>query len=95
MSNRIIKSEETRLKNIIKDVILENHRHGYGHKEIDSLYGELNHDEDVWLSDHTGDLRGDVVRKIEYVRNMLSSAIHKEDWSMVRRAISYIDVKFK
>jgi hypothetical protein len=95
MSKRIIKSEETRLRNIIKDVIIENHRNGYGHKEINNLYNDLNHDEDVWLSDNSGDLRGDVVKKIEYIRNMLNSAIYKEDWSMVRRAMSYIDVKFK
>jgi hypothetical protein len=51
-------------------------------------------DEDVELSDESGELSGQVVKKIDYVKNMLGRAIENEDWEMVRRTMNYLDMKF-
>lgn len=93
MANKNSKLKGTNLDNIVNEVILEIRRHGYGHDEINSLHNDLNHDEDVWLSDNTGDLSGEVVRKAQYLKNMLNDAIRKEDWGLVHQAILYLDIK--
>jgi hypothetical protein len=54
----------------------------------------LGDDEDVWLDDSSGDLSGEVVKKIDYVKDMLKMSVKKQDWSMVGRAINYMDIKF-
>ena len=95
MANKKIKLSETKIDYIIKDVITEIRRHGYGYQEINSLHNDLNDDEDVWLSDDTDTLRGDVVVKTEYLKNMLNKAIRTQDWSLVHQAILYLDIKMK
>ena len=95
MANKNIILNKTNVDNIVNEVILEIRRHGYGHQEINSLHNDLNNDEDVWLSDNGSELSGEVVRKTEYLKNMLNEAIRKEDWSLVHRAILYLDIKMK
>jgi len=95
MANKNVKLSETKLDNIVRQVISEIRRHGYGWQEIDSISNDLNNDEDVWLSDNSGELSGEVVRKTQYLKNMLNEAILKEDWSLVHRAILYLDIKMK
>ena len=46
------------------------------------------------LDDSSGELSGQVVTKIEYVKNMLGKAIQSEDWDTVKRAMNYLSVKF-
>jgi len=87
------KTHKLNLSDIIDKIISENRRHAYGHQEIGGLYDDLGQDDDVYLSDNTGDLRGEVVTKKEYLRNMLKDAINKQEWGIVHRAISYIDIK--
>ncbi len=90
-----MKLNKTKVDNIVNEVILEIRRHGYGHEEINSLYNDVNNDEDVWLSDNSGDLSGEVVKKTQYVKNMLREAIRIEDWNLVHKAILYLDIKMK
>jgi hypothetical protein len=66
----------------------------YGHDDISKLYSTMGDDEDVELSDESGELSGQVVKKIDYVKNMLGRAIENEDWEMVRRTMNYLDMKF-
>jgi hypothetical protein len=65
----------------------------YGHDEISKLYSTLGDDEDVELSDESGELSGQVVKKIQYVKNMLEKSIENEDWDMVRRTMNYLDMR--
>ena len=90
---KIIKITELDLSRIIKRVINESDR-AYGHEDIDKLYSNLGDDEDVSLDDMSGELSGQVVKKIDYVKNMLERAVESEDWSMVKRAMSYLEMKF-
>lgn len=71
----------------------QNPRFGYGSKEIDALRGGLGQDEDVYLSDNSDRLRGDVVKKKQYVVNMLRKALDNQDWEMVNNAIGYISAR--
>ena len=87
------KTHKLNLSDTIDKIILENRRHAYGHQEIGGLYDDLGQDDDVYLSDNTGELRGDVISKKDYLKNMLRDAINKQEWSIVYRAISYIDIK--
>lgn len=66
---------------------------GYGNKEIEALRGDLSQDEDIYLSDYSDRLRGDVVKKKQYVVNMLRKAIDNQDWEMVNNAIGYISAR--
>ena len=93
MSRKIFKITESKLVNMISQIILENRRHAYGHEDINGLYNDLSNDDDVHLSDNSDQLRGDIVTKKEYVQNMLKDAMRKKDWSIVNNAISYISVK--
>ena len=89
---KIVKLTESDLSRIVNRVINESDRM-YGHDEISKLYSNLGDDEDVELSDESGELSGQVVKKIEYVKNMLERAIENENWEMVTRAKSYLDMK--
>ena len=90
---KIIRLTESDLTRIVKRAINESDR-AYGHEEINKLYSGLKDDEDVSLDDSSGELSGQVVTKIEYVKNMLGKAIQSEDWGTVKRAMNYLSVKF-
>jgi|LakMenE18May11ns_1017448.scaffolds.fasta_scaffold9557488_2 hypothetical protein len=90
---KIIRLTESDLTKIVKRVINESDR-AYGHEEINKLYSGLKDDEDVFLDDSSGELSGQVVTKIEYVKNMLRNAIQSEDWGAVKRVMNYLSVKF-
>ncbi len=90
---KIIRLTESDLTRIVKRAINESDR-AYGHEEINKLYSGLKDDEDVWLDDSSGDLSGQIVKKIDYAKDMLAMAVKKQDWSMVGRAINYLSVKF-
>lgn len=95
MAKKIIKITESKLIGIINNIILENEREAWGSKEITNLEKGLSPDEDINLSDTTGDLRGKVVSKKEYLRSMLIDALERKDWGKVKWAIMYIDQKMK
>jgi hypothetical protein len=90
---KIVKLTESDLTKIVKRAINESDR-AYGHEEISKLYSKLRDDEDVSMDDSNGELSGQIVKKIEYVKNMLGKAIDNEDWGMVKRVISYLNMKF-
>ena len=89
---KTIRLTESDLTRIVKRAINESDR-AYGHEEIGKLYSKLGDDEDVELSDESGELSGGIVKKIDYVKNMLRKAIENEDWDMVRRTINYLNMK--
>ena len=91
---KIIKLTESDLTRIVRKVINENDR-VYGGSDIKKLYDNLKDDEHVHLDDSSGDLSGEVVSKIEYVRRMLMSAIREENWSKVQNTILFIDAMIK
>ena len=91
---KVIKLTESDLTRIVKKVINENDR-VYGGSDIKNLYNKLKDDEYVHLDDSSGDLSGEVVSKIEYVRRMLKSAIREENWSKVENTILFIDSMIK
>jgi hypothetical protein len=91
---KVIKLTESDLTRIVKKVINENDR-VYGGSDIKNLYNKLKDDEYVHLDDSSGDLSGEVVSKIEYVRRMLKSAIREENWSKVEDTILFIDAMIK
>ena len=93
MAKKVIKLTESKLVDLISQIMLENRRHAYGHEGINGLYNDLSNDDDVHLSNNTGELRGDIVTKKEYLQNMLRDAIRRKDWGIVNNAISYISVK--
>jgi hypothetical protein len=53
----------------------------------------LGSDEYVKLSDYSGELRGDIVKKKDYVIHMLREAIDNEDWGVVSDTILFIKHK--
>ena len=81
------------LKNFRK-FLKEENKSAYG-SEIDNLRKGLAPDEEIKLTDYSDKLRGDIVKKQDYLVSMLQDAIDKEDWSQVRDAISYIKVRMK
>ncbi len=91
---KVIKLTESDLTRIVRKVINENDR-VYGGSDIKKLYDNLKDDEHVHLDDSSGDLSGEVVSKIEYVRRMLMSAIREENWSKVQNTILFIDTMIK
>jgi hypothetical protein len=91
---KVIKLTENDLNKIVKRVINENDR-VYGGSNIEKLYNNLKDDEYVHLDDTSGELSGDVVSKIEYVKRMLKSAIREENWSKVENTILFIDAMMK
>ena len=90
---KIVRLTERDLTRIVERIVNESDR-VYGHQEINKLYPKLSDDEDVWLDDSSGDLSGQIVKKIDYVKDMLRMSVKKQDWSMVGRAINYMDIKF-
>jgi hypothetical protein len=91
---KVIKLTESDLTRIVRKVINENDR-VYGGSDIKKLYDNLKDDEHVHLDDSSGDLSGEVVSKIEYVRRMLMSAIREKNWSKVQNTILFIDAMIK
>jgi hypothetical protein len=91
---KVIKLTESDLTRIVKKVINENDR-VYGGRDIKNLYDKLNDDEYVHLDDSSGELSGTVVSKIEYVKQMLKSAIREENWRKVENTILFIDAMIK
>jgi hypothetical protein len=91
---KVIKLTESDLTRIVRKVINENDR-VYGGSNIEKLYNNLKDDEYVHLDDTSGELSGDVVSKIEYVRRMLMSAIREKNWSKVQNTILFIDAMIK
>jgi hypothetical protein len=89
---KIVRLTESDLTRIVERIVNESDR-VYGHQEINKLYPKLSDDEDVWLDDSSGDLSGQIVKKIDYVKDMLAMAVKKQDWSMVGRAINYLRIK--
>ena len=85
---KIIRLTESDLTRIINKVISENIVYGY--KNIKNL--PVADDETIYLDDTSGELSGTVVKKIEYVKRQLKSAIEKEDWDKVKNVISFIDI---
>lgn len=89
---RIVSLTESDLSKIVRRVINENER-TYGNEEINKLYGNLKDDEYVSLDDSSGELSSRVVKKNEYVVEMLKTAIRKKDWSKVSNTILFIQTK--
>jgi len=87
---KVVRLTESELTNIIKRTINENER-VYGSENISKLYGGLTDDEYVHLDDSSGDLSGEIVTKLEYVKRMLNSAMQKEDWTKVQNTIRFIE----
>ena len=87
---KVVRLTESDLTRIVRKAINENDR-VYGGSDIKKLYNDLKDDEYVHLDDSSGDLSGEVVSKIEYVRRMLKSAIREENWSKVQNTILFID----
>lgn len=93
MINEQIKLKKSQGKKFKTKLIEDEDRFGYGNQEIETLRQGLGSDEDIRLSDNSDKLRGDVVKKKDYLSNMLKDAIEKEDWSIVSDAISYIRIR--
>jgi hypothetical protein len=54
-----------------------------------TLQSKIN--ENVYLDDSSGELSGAVVSKMEYVKQILKSAIQEKNWNKVEDAIFFID----
>ncbi len=67
----------------------------YGHHAITDLYNDLDDNSSVYLDDTSGDLSGEIVPKLEYLTRMLKSAVQKEDWGRISRALGYIETQMK
>jgi len=89
---KVIRLTESDLTKIVERNVNESDR-VYGHQEIRNLYSKLSDDEDVMLDDSSGDLSGQIVKKIDYVKDMLERSVDKQDWSMVVRAINYLKIR--
>jgi LAS superfamily LD-carboxypeptidase LdcB len=87
----VVSMKESDLSRLVKRIINEddNRRSAYG-QEIRNLEKDLASDEDIQLSDYSGRLRGDVVKKKDYVIHMLRDAIDKQEWGQVGDVILYI-----
>jgi len=94
---KVVRLTEKDLTLLVQRVLKEdeNERSAYGGEEIDKLYSKVSDDEDVYLSDNSGQLRGDIVKKIEVVKRMLREAVNNEDWNLVERVIMYIDFRIQ
>ena len=88
---KVIKLNESDLNRLVKRIIKEDEqqRFAYG-DEIRNLDSQLGPDEYVQLSDDTDELRGDIVKKKDYVIHMLRDAIKDEDWGKVGDTILFI-----
>jgi len=83
---------ESYISRLVKRIISEDEqqRFAYGSDEIRKLDSQLGPDEYVQLSDDSDELRGDIVKKKDYVIHMLRGAIKDEDWGKVGDTILFI-----
>ena len=83
---------ESVISRLVKRIISEDEqqRFAYGGEEIRKLDSQLGPDEYVQLSDDSDELRGDIVKKKDYVIHMLRGAIKDEDWGKVGDTILFI-----
>jgi hypothetical protein len=79
-------SAKTQTSNLAED----DRRIGYGTEEIRNLEKDLAPDEDIKLTDYTGTLTGEVVKKKDYVIHMLKDIIHDQEWDRIGDVILYI-----
>ena len=79
-------SAKTQTSNLAED----ERRIGYGTDEIRNLEKDLAPDEDIKLTDYTGTLTGEVVKKKDYVIHMLRDIIHDQEWDRIGDVILYI-----
>lgn len=90
---KVIKMNESSFNRLVKRIVKEEgeqQRFAYGSEEIRNLDSQLGSDEYVKLSDYSGELRGDIVKKKDYVIHMLRGAIKDEDWGKVGDTILFI-----
>ena len=89
---KIVKLTESDLQKLVQKIIKEddNRRVGYGNEEIRNLKKGLAPDEDVRLTDYSDELRGEVVKKKDYVISWLRDIIQDEDWNKLGDVILYI-----
>lgn len=89
---KIVKLTESDLQKLVQKIIKEddNRRVGYGNEEIRNLQKGLSPDEDVRLTDYSDELRGEVVKKKDYVISWLRDIIQDEDWNKLGDVILYI-----
>ena len=89
---KVIKLNESDLNRLVKRIIKEDdqQKSAYGGEEIRKLDSQLGPDEYVQLSDYGDQLRGDIVKKKDYVIHMLRDAIKDEDWGKVGDTILFI-----
>jgi len=92
---KVIKMNESSFNRLVKRIVKEEgeQRFAYGSEEIRNLDSQLGSDEYVQLSDYSGELRGDIVKKKDYVIHMLREAIDNEDWGVVSDTILFIKHK--
>jgi hypothetical protein len=93
---KVIKMNESSFNRLVKRIVKEEgeqQRFAYGGEEIRNLDSQLGPDEYVQLSDYSGELRGDIVKKKDYVIHMLREAIQNEDWGAVGDTILFIKHK--
>jgi hypothetical protein len=92
---KVIKMNESSFNRLVKRIVKEEgeQRFAYGSEEIRKLDSQLGSDEYVKLSDYSGELRGDIVKKKDYVIHMLREAIDNEDWGVVGDTILFIKHK--
>ena len=89
---KIVKLTESDLQKLVQKIIKEddNRRVGYGNEEIRNLQKGLSPDVDVRLTDYSDELRGEVVKKKDYVISWLRDIIQDEDWNKLGDVILYI-----
>jgi len=94
---KVIKMNESSFNRLVKRIVKEEgeQRFAYGGEEIRKLDSQLGPDEYVQLSDYSGQLRGDIVKKTDYVIHMLREAIDNEDWGVVGNVILFIKHKMQ
>jgi hypothetical protein len=93
---KVIKMNESSFNRLVKRIVKEEgeqQRFAYGSEEIRKLDSQLGPDEYVQLSDYSSELRGDIVKKKDYVIHMLREAIDNEDWGVVGDTILFIKHK--
>jgi len=92
---KVIKLNESDLNRLVKRIIKEDNQQksAYGGEEIRKLDSQLGSDEYVQLSDYGDQLRGDIVKKKDYIIHMLRDAIKDEDWGKVGDTILFIKHK--
>jgi hypothetical protein len=93
---KVIRLSESGLNQLVKRIIKEQEDQqtfAYGGDEIRKLEKQLGNDEYVKLSDNSDKLRGEKIKKKDYVIHMLRDAIDNEDWGKVNDTILFIKHK--